>query len=242
MAHKKDYVDGSMETMKFSNRKDSYYKGMQEIKNLNYEMEDYIHYFPCFTGHMTLSRYLTLYESYKSTLGLAGHIAEVGIYKGGALLFFTKLLQIFEPNTLTQVHGFDWFQGNNPSAAEQNIVKGSDVESYDRLMALIKAQSLQNSVLVHKMDVTKELDKFFKEHPHLQFKIVFLDAGMYDVVKACLPHFWNRLVKGGYMIFDQFNFEVAPGETQAVTEFFKEKEKEIRSFQFGWMPTAYIIK
>jgi predicted O-methyltransferase YrrM len=87
------------------------------------------------------------------------------------------------------------------------------------------------------MDVTKELDAFFEAHPHLRFKIVFLDAGMYEVVKACLPHFWERLNKGGILILDQYNFEVAPGETQAVTEFLK--DKEVRTFPYGWMPTAY---
>lgn len=240
MAHKKDYVSGTMETKKFEDRKEPYYKGLQTIKSLGYDTEDFIHYFPCFTGHMTLARYLSFYECYQKTLGLAGHIAEVGIYKGAALLFFTKLAQIFEPNALTQIHGFDWFQGNKPSDAEVNIVEGSDVESYERVMSLIEAQNLQNQVLVHKMDVTKELDAFFEAHPHLRFKIVFLDAGMYEVVKACLPHFWNRLNKGGILILDQYNFEVAPGETQAVTEFLK--DKEVRTFPYGWMPTAYIVK
>jgi hypothetical protein len=240
MKKKMDYVPGSMETIKFEKKKKAYYEGIQTIKSLNYEVEDFITYFPCFTGHLTLARYLSLYDCYQKTLGLAGHIAEVGIYKGGALLFLTKLTQIYEPNTLTQVHGFDWFQGNNPSEKEKNIVSGSDAESFERLTTLIKAQELENTVLVHKMDVTKELDDFFEKYPHLQFKIVFLDAGMYEVVKACLPHFWNRLVKGGIMIFDQFNFEVAPGETKAVTEFFK--DKEIRTFPNGWMPNAYIVK
>ena len=84
----------------------------------------FIHYFPCFTGSQTLSRYLTFYECYKNTLGLAGHIAEVGIYKGGSFLFFSKLVQIFENNTFTQVHGFDWFKGNAPSKHEDKIVAG----------------------------------------------------------------------------------------------------------------------
>jgi hypothetical protein len=63
---------------------------------------------------------------------------------------------------------------------------------------------------------------------------------MYDVVKSCLPLFWERLAKGGYLILDQYNFEIAPGETQAVKEFLK--DVEIRTFSWGWMPTAYIIK
>lgn len=235
-----DYIPGVFETQKHSARKEPYYKGLDAIKEMGYDFNDLVHYFPCFTGSQTLSRYLSFYECYKSTLGIAGHIAEVGIYKGASSLFFAKLTQIFEPNSFTQVHGFDWFQGNAPSEQEKNIVKNSDAESYERVMALIKAQNLDNTVKVHKMDVTKELTAFFDAYQHLQFKIVFLDAGMYEVVKACLPLFWNRLIKGGYLILDQFNFEVAPGETLAVKEILG--DVEVRTFPWGWMPTAYIIK
>jgi hypothetical protein len=236
----KDYIPGDLETQKHALRKEPYYKGLQTIKELNYEVEDFIHYFPCFTGSQTLSRYLSFYECYKNTLGLAGHIAEVGIYKGGSFLFFSKLTQIFEPNSFTQVHGFDWFRGNAPSESESNIVEHSDAEPYERLMALIKAQQIDNIAKVHNLDVTKELTGFFHKYPHLQFKIVFLDAGMYEVVKACLPLFWERLIKGGYLILDQFNFDIAPGETRAVKEFLP--DAEIRTFPWGWMPTAYIVK
>ena len=240
MKSAKDYIPGDLETQKHIDKKEPYYKGLQVIKSLNYEIEDFIHYFPCFTGSQTLSRYLSFYECYKQTLGLAGHIAEVGIYKGGSFLFFSKMVQIFEPNSFTQVHGFDWFKGNVPSDAENKIIENSDAESFERLMSLIKAQNIGNIAKVHNLDVTKQLHEFFDKYPHLQFKLVFLDAGMYEVVKACLPIFWERLCKGGYLILDQYNFEIAPGETQAVKEFLK--DVEIRTFPWGWMPTAYIVK
>ncbi|HSZ87276.1 MAG TPA: TylF/MycF/NovP-related O-methyltransferase [Puia sp.] len=236
----KDYIPGDLETQKHASRKEPYYKGLEIIKQLNYEIEDFIHYFPCFTGSQTLSRYLSFYECYQKTLGLAGHIAEVGVYKGGSFLFFSKLTQIFEPNSFTQVHGFDWFKGNEPSKDESKIIEHSDMEPYERLMKLINAQQIDNIAKIHNLDVTKDLTNFFEKYPHLQFKLVFLDAGMYDVVKACLPHFWNRLIKGGYLILDQFNFEIAPGETQAIKEFLP--DVQIRTFPWGWMPTAYIIK
>jgi len=240
MKKKKDYIDGVFETQKFADLKKPYYKGLEIIKNLNYDVVDFIHHFPCFTGHLTLARFLALYECYQKTLGISGHIAEVGIYKGAILLFFTKLTQIFESQSLTQVHGFDWFKGNEPDEFESKIVWHGDAESYERVMKLIEAQGLSNIVFVHKLDVTKELGAFFEQHSHLQFKLVFLDAGMYRVVKAALPIFWDRLTKGGYLVLDQFNHEVAPGETKAVTELLP--DRVIHTFPYAWMPTAYIIK
>ncbi len=105
---------------------------------------------------------------------------------------------------------------------------------------MISAQELQHCVRIHVLDVATEIEAFFSRFPHLQFKLVFLDAGMYEVVKAALPYFWERLNVGGYLILDQFNFEVAPGETKAVRDFLP--DVQINSFTFGWMPSAYIIK
>jgi predicted O-methyltransferase YrrM len=235
-----DFVPGELESQKFANRREAYYRGLDTIKSLGYSVEDLLHHFPAFVGQMTLGRFLCLYEAYKATLGLAGHIAEVGVFRGASTLFFAKLTELFEPGSLTQVHGFDWFKGNQPSESETGIVAGADTESLDRITALIRAQGLEHCVRLHVLDVATEIDAFFRRFPHLQFKLVFLDAGMYDVVKSALPHFWDRLNVGGYLILDQFNFEIAPGETKAVRDLLP--DVQIKSFTFGWMPSAYIIK
>ena len=237
------YIDGSLETQKFAHRRDDYYRGLETIKTLGYTPEEMIHHFPCFVGHLTLARFLSLHEAYQKTLGIAGHIADVGVYKGASMLYFAKLTQIYESTTLTQVHGFDWFQGNAPSKTDDPMVlQGSSRESYERVAQLVEAQQLEHIVRIHKLDVTKDLRNFFEKYSHLQFKLVFLDTGTYDVVSACLGAFWQRLTKGGVMVFDQYNFEIAPGETRAVREFFKDKEQVIQTFPTGWMPTAYVVK
>lgn len=235
-----DYKEGKFETRKFAGRKTSYYEGLAEILSLGYDREDLIHHFPSFVGHMTLARFLILYEAYKKTLGVAGHIAEAGVYKAAATLFFAKLTQIFEPEALTLVHGFDWFEGAKPTSEEPNVMEGAYREDHGRLMRLISAQKLDHIVHIHKLDLRTDLDHFFDENKYMQFKLVFLDAGLYDVVKSCLNHFWPRLTTGGIMIFDQFSHELAPGETRAIKEFMP--EARIQTFSFGAMPTAYVVK
>lgn len=237
---KKRYIDGEFESIKFANRREEYYKGLETIKSLNYEIEDYLHYFPAFVGHMTLSRYLALYEAYKMSLGVAGHIAEVGVYKAAGTLLFAKLIKIFEPESLVQVHGFDWFKGTDVTKEEKNVKQGSYKENYEKVMKLIEAQNLNDIVRIHKIDVSEDLGVFFDENKYMQFKLIFFDAGTYKVVSSCLKHFWDRLTTGGILILDQFNHELAPGETRAVKEFLP--EVKIKTFPFCWMPTAYIIK
>lgn len=231
---------GMFELEKFASRKPGYYEGLQQMLALGFDATDYIHYFPAFAGHLTLARFLSLYEAYKMTLGVAGHIGEIGVYKGAGSLFFAKLTKLFEPESLTLVHGFDWFQGAKTTKEEKYVSEGECQVDYARVMQLIRAQGLDNIVHIHNLDVTKDLDRFFKENSHLQFKLIFSDCGVYDVVSATLKHFWPRLTSGGIMVFDQFNHEVAPGETRAIKEFMP--DAKMKTFPFGWMPTAYVVK
>jgi predicted O-methyltransferase YrrM len=231
---------GAFELRKFDDRKAPYYEGLRQILSLGFEPTDFIHYFPAFAGHLTIARFLSLYEAYKMTLGVAGHIAEIGVYKGAGSLLFAKLTQLFEPASLTLVHGFDWFDGIRLTAEEKYIGEDECREDYGRIVKLIAAQGLSHIVHLHKLDVTRELDGFFEEHAHLRFKLVFSDCGSYEVVKATLQHFWPRLTSGGVMIFDQFSHEVGPGETRAIQEFIP--DAKLKTFTFGWMPTAYVVK
>ena len=78
------------------------------------------------------------------------------------------------------------------------------------------------------------------ENSHLQFRLVFMDAGFFDVMDAAIPAFWNKLSPGGIMVFDQLIHEFAPGEIAAVRKHLS-KEK-LRTLPNSWMPNAYVIK
>jgi hypothetical protein len=122
----------------------------------------------------------------------------------------------------------------------QKVDSGTYKADEQTLRKLIEIQHLENLAFIHKMDVTKDLQPFLDQHQHLQFKIVFLDAGIYEVVKTVLPLFWERLTPGGILILDQYNHETSPGETIAVREILP--HAEVKTLPFTWMPTAYIIK
>ena len=214
---------------------------VSKFETLDYMISDFYEYFPCFTSAKNISRFISFYECYKMTLGISGHIAEVGVYRGAVSFFFTKLALLYEPHGLTQIHGFDWFQkpeGDNPPKFPD---PASYYESYERISTIINVQGLQTHLLLHRLNVLTELEEFFRENDYLRFKIVFLDAGNYDIVEKCIKEFWPRLSQGGILILDQYNFEVAPGETLAVHDLLPE-ETIIHSFPNGWMPTGYIIK
>jgi hypothetical protein len=237
----KPYKSLGLETMKFDYRREAYWRGIRTIVSMAYPAEDLIHHFPAFAGHVCLGRYLAFYETYKLAMGTAGHIAEAGVWKGSSLLWFSKLTQLFEPESLTQVHGFDWFRGNHPDKEERHLVdEGSYFESKARLTKLVQAQGLDNVVRLHELDLSSGLKRFFGHYSHLRFKLVFLDCGLYRVVRHCVEHFWPRITPGGLLVLDNFNHETAPGEAKAVAELLG--EHAISTFPWAQQPTAYIRK
>lgn len=235
-----DKSRGKFESQKYAHQRDSYEKGFKNILNMDFDKSDYINHFPAFIGHMTLARYLTLYEAYKMTLDVAGHIAEIGVFKASGSLLFAKLVKIFEPNSMTLVHGFDWFKGAEITEEEKYVKDGECQVSYDLISKLIKAQGLENTFHLHDLDLTKDLNAFFNENSHLRFKLIFLDIGIYQVIKASLEHFWPRLTSGGMILFDHYSHEFAPGEVRAIEDVIP--NARIKAFPFGWMPSAYIVK
>lgn len=233
---------GKFETIKFHHRRKKFYNYINHLKKEKTSIEDLLEHSPAYMGHMSLNRIITLYEIYKKTLGLNGHIAELGVYKGSGSLLFAKLVKIFESESLTQVHGFEWFKGTGEKNQKDNnlVKKGSYSYDKNKLLNLIKIQGFSNILKIHDMDITKEFKNFFETNTHLRFKLVFLDIGINSVLDIAIPIIWQRLVKGGILIFDQFNHELAPGESIAVNKHLK--KKKIRTINNSWMPNAYVIK
>lgn len=239
----KEYRSRGYETAKFDHFREDFRKGIETIKSLGYSPEDYMHYFPAFAGEMTLLKYLSLYELYKQSLDVAGHIAELGMYKGAASLLFAKLTKIYEPHACTLVHGFDWFRGggNFTDREKEMVSDGAYQESEDRVRALIEAQRLSNIVKVHNLDLSSDqVDAFFDDHPHLYFKLVLVDAGIESVLKKSIPAFWDRMTVGGIMIFDHYSFETAPSEAGLINTLLP--GVPVKAVRPGWMPVAYVTK
>jgi hypothetical protein len=241
MPEKQGHEYGEFESVKFNDRRHKYYEYLEYLALNNPSIEDLLHDFTAYVGHMSLNRVLTIYELYKKTLGLAGHIADVGVYKGASSLLFAKLIKIFEAESLTLCHGFDWFEGSKIGEKDSKLVlDGGYKTDYENIIELVKKQGFDNILKIHKLDLTKDLGSFFTKHPHLKFKLVMMDAGTYDVMSASIPCFYERLLPGGIMIFDQYSHEFAPGETLAISEILP--KAIVRTLPNSWMPNAYIIK
>ncbi len=225
---------------KFEDVDKPYFQYIEELEQMGVSTRDLVFQFPVFAGSVNLGRYLFFYELYKQVMNLNGHMADVGTFKGASFLFMAKLIQLFEPYNATQVHGFDWFQGMTPSASDESIQAGKYQADYDTLVRLMKMQQLADVAVLHKMDITSDLEGFLAKNPHLRFKLVFIDCGLEKVLEKALENFWPRLVQGGILVMDHYNCEVSPTESDILEKYVG--KNKILQMPFNRQPTAYVIK
>jgi len=225
------------ERNKFKDRRVLYNEYIEWLKEEDISIDEFMNNSTAFIGDMQLNRVLTIYELYKKTIGLAGHIAEVGVFKGAGSLLLAKLVKQFEPESFTMVHGFDSFM-KTPKSIENRLYSNSN--DYERLLKLKKLQNVDGILQIHKLDILKELDEFFENSPQIKFKFIFMDIGSYEVMKAAIPIFYKHLLPKGIMVFDHYSLQVAPDETIALSEVLP--NAVVRTIPNSWTPNAYIVK
>lgn len=194
----------------------------------------------CYIGDAKLANTIYKYELYKKVMMLSGDIAEVGIFRGDSFLYWAKLIKLFEPYNLTQVYGFDWFNGMKPSENDDLYQDGKYCGEYNHLMEIIALQKLENIALVKNVDVTKEIQKFVEERPHLRFKLLYIDCGIKEVLEASYEFLYPRLVKGGILLMDHYNYNVSPTESDIIEKYIG--NNIVHQMPFSRQPSGYIIK
>ena len=65
---------------------------------------------------------------------------------------------------------------------------------------------------------------------------------LYKPTKIALKLIFNKVSKGGIIIFDEYSIQHWPGETAAVDEFLKNKKEHLECFSWTNTPGAYLIK
>lgn len=219
-----------------------YYRGLErngeiDIKNIPGRI---ISNTGLYIGDAKLANLIFHVDIYRQVMNLAGDIAEVGIYRGDSFMLWSKLVKIFEPNNLTQVYGFDWFQGMKPGSEDDAYQSGKYCGDYEHLVNMIKAQQMDKISLVCPLDVTKEIKAFLDERPFLRFKILYIDCGLKEVMEAAYEYMYPRLVKGGILLMDHYNYKVSPTERDIVERFIG--DNVVMQMPYTRQPSGYIIK
>jgi len=219
-------------------------------------IKDKLDNFPKYVRRQAIARFLARYELFKMIVNVKGSIVECGVHHGGGLMTWAKLSAILEPYAIDRlIIGFDTFEGfpnfhkekDNVNIIQQITFK-ENYDIYNELTECIKAFdnnrfiSNKPKVLLVKGDARVTIPKFIEENKHIIVALLFLDFDLYEPTKIALEYFYERIPKGGVIVFDEVNNPRWPGETEAVLEHFKDfGHLELKKFYFD-PDIAYVVK
>ena len=188
--------------------------------------------FSLYTPRQVISDFLARYFLFQKIIETPGSIMEFGVFNGQGLLSFAHFSAIMEPNNLSRMmYDFDTFEGfqslseQDAKGDEELVVEGGfAVDSMERIQEAIDLFD-KNRFIGHvpkikliKGDVTKTLDPFLEENPHVLISLLYLDMDIYEPTKHVLTRLIDRVPKGGIVAFDELNYSAFPGETLALLD------------------------
>ena len=155
----------------------------------------------------------TLREYVKLSNALPGDLAECGCYIGTSAFFMAQA------SSHGKLYLFDSFQGlSDPNATDKNIA--SDVMPWSAGDLSTSEAILRNNLA--RYDSIEVLPGWiperFKDVADCQFRLVHIDVDLYKPTRDSLVFFYPRIVKGGFIVMDDYGFKNCPGATRAADE------------------------
>jgi hypothetical protein len=218
-----------------------------------------VKHFPVLARRQLLKRFLAHVELFKLALEVPGDIAELGVFRGLGLFTWANLLEAYCIGNRTKtVYGFDNWQGFTelapqdawPSDEAGKVIGGFDPGGY--LDELADAIAIFDSdrfipfkprIKLIEGQIEETVPRFLAENPGVRFSLVHFDCDLYRPTKAALDAIWERVARGGVLIFDEYAIPAWAGETAAVDEFLARiPEARLKTFAWTNVPGAYLVK
>ena len=217
-------------------------------------MYDYETNFHLTMDEERLGKFLTHYEAFKISKNIPGEIVECGVFKGTSLIRFGMFRKIFGGDHTSRLIAFDVFSDKYPNTKfkEDQIQRkhwiktaGSSSISASQLKKIFKSRKILNYQII-KGDVVKTVPKFVEKNPGLKISILNIDIDFIEPTITVLENFFNKVSKGGVILLDNYagrgsSGKYLHGDTVAIDNFFKNKNIEIKKFNFTARP-CFIIK
>lgn len=170
-------------------------------------------------------------DLFRELLNIPGEIVECGVFKGASLARFAMLRELFCGGATKKIIGFDAFGPFPPTEfiADQSHVEkwttdaGFEGISREDLIKALELKGCGKRVELIRGNLLQTLPDYCDAHPELRISLLNLDTDVYEPAVCILNHLWDRIVPGGILLLDDFG--VFPGETQAVEEFFTDRER-----------------
>ncbi len=161
-------------------------------------------------------RCYTIHMFSKHSSHLEGDFAECGVYKGGTANLISKILKN-NSNQKKQLHLFDTFSGM-PKTANEDKSHHKEGDYNDTSVDSVKKYLKDYSFVEFHPGLIPET---FEAVTNKKFAFVHIDVDIYRSIKDCCEFFYERMIKGGIMIFDDYGFQgYELAAKKAVDDFF----------------------
>ncbi|MEI7669889.1 MAG: TylF/MycF/NovP-related O-methyltransferase [Pseudomonadota bacterium] len=220
---------------------------------------DAVKHFAVLARRQALKRFLAHIELFKMTLDVPGDVAELGVFRGLGLFTWANLLEAYAIGDRTKVvFGFDnWkgFSGFSPQDGKEDDNSGKVTggfnpgKYFDELKSAIEIFDsdrfipFKPRIKLVEGDIEQTVPNFVKENTGVRFSFVHFDCDLYKPTKLALEAIWDRVSRGGVVLFDEYAIHDWAGETAAVDEFFADKPAiQLKTLSWTNTPGAYIVK
>lgn len=164
-----------------------------------------------------------------------GYISEWGIFRGGSLEILARY------NSGVSILAVDSFEGVG-EASEHDYHQAGDFGGINARSIIGYFEMVYPSVRIIKGWIPKVFE-YFDDKTFFSFSHVDLD--MYDAVRHTSDFLFPRTLKGGIILYDDYNVRSTPGATKAIDEFYADKEcafkGELKLYPDGPSHNQYLV-
>jgi len=181
---------------------------------------------------------------YPKIADIDGDIVECGVGKGRTLLYLCHL--DLNEGKNRRIWGFDSFNGFpepvdfDDSPRKPKKGDWSDT-SIDLILGQLKRAGIDKNFVNDKVKLVKGFfPTTFKYYNGQPIAILHVDVDLYQSYKDVLDYFYPFVVKGGLIMFDEYNEPKWPGATKAIDEFISKTGHTLQ--KYPQTKKYYIIK
>jgi O-methyltransferase len=162
---------------------------------------------------VTADRCYVLYCLAKQAVHLPGEFWECGVYKGGTASLLAEVL--FRQNRFP-LRLFDTFAGM--PATDPSLDTHGQGDFDDTSVGAVRSQVGHDDLVSYHQGLIPDT---FRGLEKTTICFAHVDVDIHRSVMDCCAFIYPRLVKGGFIVFDDYGFASCPGARAAVDQFFQ---------------------